>query len=579
MPVQPTKGFLSDKALMGASWRYLERAVARLLLHEGYSGVRVVGQSSDEGADILAHRSGKRWLVQVKRRQSASVGVRVIDETIRSSAIYRAGVPVVATNRAFTSEVIDHQATLLASGTPLQLWDGIQLKKRWERLPEHQPDLPEPRPYQESAVDEIVTTITAHRSATALIVMATGLGKTFVAAEALRRVKAAGPLANKVLVLAHTNDLVYQLERAFWKLLDKYTVTTIWNQYETPDHTADYTFACVDSVAIELKNTGDLPVEYDVIVIDECHHAGSPTYSSVIDHCCSAGTGGPFLLGLTATPWKPSGQSLDDIFGEPIVSVDIVEGLNSGWLCNVDYRMHVDNIDWDEIGRIHDLTPRGLNRTLFINEWDDAVVHTLKDTWFDVDRPRAIVFCGSIDHAITMRDRINALGFARAEALYSGARGAPRISHAQRSRILCDFHDGIVNVLCAVDILNEGVDLPDVNIVVFQRVTHSRRIFVQQLGRGLRIAEGKEKVVVLDFVSDIRRFAAGLDLKNKLHGTPSFLNIGGQVRFMNVIGEDKSAEAFLREWLEDVAAIESAGDDESILKFPPPLHDRETPAS
>jgi type I site-specific restriction endonuclease len=185
--------------------------------------------------------------------------------------------------------------------------------------------------------------------------------------------------------------------------------------------------------------------------------------------------------------------------------------------------------------------------------------------------PRAIVFCGTIDHAITMRDRINALGFTRAEALFSAGAGGPSVSPAQRNRILCDFHDGIVGVLCAVDILNEGIDLPDVNIVVFQRVTHSRRIFVQQLGRGLRLAEGKDKVIVLDFVSDIRRFAAGIDLQNQLNSPPLYVSLGNQVRFMNASGEDKKAEAFLREWLEDVATVEAAGEDENVLKFPPPL--------
>ena len=80
---------------------------------------------------------------------------------------------------------------------------------------------------------------------------------------------------------------------------------------------------------------------------------------------------------------------------------------------------------------------------------------------------------------------------------------------SERNRILCDFHDGEVQVMCAMNIFNEGIDVPDVNIVVFQRVTHSRRIFIQQLGRGLRLSEVKEKVIVLDFVSDIRRFAAG----------------------------------------------------------------------
>jgi ERCC4-related helicase len=141
---------------------------------------------------------------------------------------------------------------------------------------------------------------------------------------------------------------------------------------------------------------------------------------------------------------------------------------------------------------------------------------------------------------------------------------------------LSDFHDGLVGILCAVDILNEGVDVPDVNIVVFQRVTHSRRIFVQQLGRGLRLAEGKDKVIVLDFVSDIRRFAAGIDLQNQLNaGAPSYVSLGNQVRFMNISGEDKRAEAFLREWLEDVATVESAGEDDNVLRFPPHLPGRE----
>jgi type I site-specific restriction endonuclease len=113
-----------------------------------------------------------------------------------------------------------------------------------------------------------------------------------------------------------------------------------------------------------------------------------------------------------------------------------------------------------------------------------------------------------------------------------------------------------------------------VNIVVFQRVTHSRRIFIQQLGRGLRLASGKDKVIVLDFVSDIRRFAAGLDLQSRLQDGPQYVSIGNTVRFMNAAGEDKNAESFLREWLEDVAAVETAGEDDHILKFPPPLSGR-----
>ena len=137
---------------------------------------------------------------------------------------------------------------------------------------------------------------------------------------------------------------------------------------------------------------------------------------------------------------------------------------------------------------------------------------------------------------------------------------------------MCDFSDGRVNVVCAVDVFNEGIDVPDVNIIVFQRVTHSRRIFIQQLGRGLRISDDKDKVIVLDFVSDIRRFAAGIDLKDKLSAREATrVDIPNKVTFRKVGGEDPKTERFLREWLDDVASIENANEDSSILKFPPQI--------
>src|SRR5258708_1488557 len=98
------RGFLSDSALLSASWQYLERAIARLLFHDGYTGVRIVGQTADEGADVLAHKNGKRWLVQVKCRKAANVGLDVVDQTLNAAEIYKADVPVVATNQGFTQE-------------------------------------------------------------------------------------------------------------------------------------------------------------------------------------------------------------------------------------------------------------------------------------------------------------------------------------------------------------------------------------------------------------------------------------------------------------------------------------------
>ena len=105
-------------------------------------------------------------------------------------------------------------------------------------------------------------------------------------------------------------------------------------------------------------------------------------------------------------------------------------------------------------------------------------------------------------------------------------------------------------------------------------MTHSRRIFIQQLGRGLRVSEGKEKVIVLDFVSDIRRFAAGISLKDSLCESESGstrINLPNKVTFMKVGGDDPETESFLRQWLDDVVAIEDSDEDASVLKYPPLL--------
>ena len=393
--------------------------------------------------------------------------------------------------------------------------------------------------------------------------------------ESIRRIRQSHKA--KVLVCAHTNDLVYQLEQAFWPFIRPTDDTLIWNSYERPTlaqlNATDFTFACVDSVAGWISQGRELP-EYDILLVDECHHVGSSMYNTVFDALNAGKPSGAFALGLTATPWRPDEVNLEDYFGAPRVSIDMVMGLKNGFLANVDYRMYTDNINWDSLKTIRGkrFSPKQINRTLFINQWDDAVVYTLRSAWKEQANPRAIVFCGTIDHAIMMRDKINMLGFCRAEAIFSGTSSADvnHMNQFERNRILSDFSSGLINVICAVDIFNEGIDVPDVNILVFQRVTHSRRIFIQQLGRGLRIAEDKDKVIVLDFVSDIRRFAAGITLKDSLKDTVR-IDLPHKVTFMKVGGEDAQTESFLRQWLEDVVAIEEAGEDASVLKFPPKL--------
>jgi|TARA_B100002003_G_scaffold48395_1_gene43534 superfamily II DNA or RNA helicase len=564
--------FINDSLFADGPWQAMERAVARLMLHGNFQNVKLVGRTGDGGADVLASRFGKRYIVQVKFRRSGGIGQDVVDDILEARIRYRADIPIIATNRVFSETVYRRQVELMSSGVPLQLWDGMKLKEEWNLLTENSNCLNPPRKYQKGPINNIIDFFLSGGKS-GIIIMATGLGKTFVAASAIRQIfDTGGRNACKMLVLAHTNELVYQLERAFWPFLSKHQTTSIWNGYEKGNlESSLITFACIASVSSELERYNELPVDYDLIAIDEAHHAGSSSYRNLIQETGAGAPHGPFLLGMTATPWRSDEHDIEEIFKETLCSIDIVQGMVNGYLSNVDYRMHVDNINWEQISKTKDVTPRALNRSLFIQEWDDAVIDVLQKTWDEVVRPKAIVFCTTIDHAFTIRDRINATGFSSAEVIYSGTFNGRKMSPIERSVTLCDFSDGMTGVMCAVDIFNEGIDVPDVNILVFQRVTHSRRIFVQQLGRGLRVSPGKDKVIVLDFVSDIRRFAAGLELKNKLASAQRYLRLGNPVKFVNRTGEDPRAEGFLKEWLRDVAAIQDAGEDDHILKFPPDL--------
>lgn len=568
--------FESELSIAKQTWQSFERDLSRLLAYEGFNNVRLVGQTNDHGADVVATRFGKKWLFQAKH-WGKPVGNSVIDETLSATKEYEADIPVIVASSGFDSAAKKRHKQLLDEGIPLQLWDSSLLVQKTKRLRDDVSLVkarPCPlRPYQEHAVKNIVGAFFDENDNKALAVLATGLGKTYVAAESIRRIRAVKSDV-RVLVCAHTNDLVYQLERAFWPFLSPSDRTLVFNSNETVSDeqlaSADFVFGCVDSVSNYIARGGS--ISFDILLVDECHHVGTKQYNLVFEELDAGTIGGAFALGLSATPWRADDVDISRYFGEPKVCIDMVQGLREGFLANVDYRMFSDNINWDALSNLNgkSFSPRQINRTLFIEEWDDAVVLRLREAWREQVNPRAIVFCGTIDHAKTMRDKINQLGFCRAEALFSGGgKSGETMSQYERNRLIGDFANGDIATLCVVDIFNEGIDVPDVNIVVFQRVTHSRRIFIQQLGRGLRISPDKDKVIVLDFVSDIRRFAAGIELKDKLEEGSNRISLPNKVVFKREGEDDPAVESFLREWLEDVVAIEESDDDASVLKFPP----------
>jgi len=272
-----TQRIVTDLHLAGTGWQSFERTVQRLLIARGYTSVQLAGASGDGGADVIGTLNGRRWLFQVKRWRTP-VGPEVIAQTISACRRYNADIPVVVSLNGFEASVRVQREHLASSGIPLQLWDRRTLMRQAGRIPptslsQRLPDHYQLRSYQERAVEQTMGEM-ANGSRSALVVLATGLGKTFIASEFYRRFHATRPTA-QTIVLAHRNELVYQLERSFWPMLPSSVSTGVWNGYERPDADAladlDIVFACVDSVASAVTTGRSLP-DFGLVIVDECHH-------------------------------------------------------------------------------------------------------------------------------------------------------------------------------------------------------------------------------------------------------------------------------------------------------------------
>jgi superfamily II DNA or RNA helicase len=263
--------------------------------------------------------------------------------------------------------------------------------------------------------------------------------------------------------------------------------------------------------------------------------------------------------GVTATPWRGDGFEIDQMLGPPLVRIGIAEGLQKGFLSDVDYRLMADNIDWQFVQEAskHKYSLAQLNRKLIIQTRDEEAVRLVKDVFDREKRRGGIVFSPSVSHAEHFAAMLRRYEF-RAEAI--SAEMPPR----DRDRVMSQFRSGELDFVTTVDLFNEGVDVPDVDLIVFMRVTHSRRIFVQQLGRGLRFSPNKDRVVVLDFVTDLRRIAEVIELDKAVRSDSiEKLGLGGRlVQFSN-----KSAGDFLREWILDQASL-FLREDEPTIELP-----------
>jgi superfamily II DNA or RNA helicase/diadenosine tetraphosphate (Ap4A) HIT family hydrolase/HKD family nuclease/SOS-response transcriptional repressor LexA len=368
-------------------------------------------------------------------------------------------------------------------------------------IPPESADLPTilylPRPWQLGALASL-DKIRANVYRRALIAVATGLGKTWLAAFDVLAVGKSLNRQPRVLIIAHRAEILVQAEAtvriAMQSEWDDTHVT--WYLGANSDMTGDLVVASVQKLTRPEGLAALDDQHFDYVVIDEVHHAQAPSYRRVM-----ARLNATFTLGLTATPERTDGVDVASLFDDVLAwQATVGDGIAEGSLVPFHYLGLKDDVDFEQIPwRNGRFDPTALEEKLENSER----MERLWTAWQADPDARTLVFCCSRRHALYTRDWLRRRN-VRAAAVFSGSGGDPR------SDSLSDFIDGKLQALCVVDLFNEGLDIPDVDRVVMLRPTTSKVIFLQQLGRGLRAAENKLRLKVIDFVGNHRVFASRL---------------------------------------------------------------------
>jgi len=318
-----------------------------------------------------------------------------------------------------------------------------------------------------------------------LVVLATGLGKTWLAAFDVKQMG-----ARRVLFVAHREEILNQAAATFSRIKPSARVGFYRGQQR--DTQVDILCASVQTLGKVEHLERFKPQHFDYIVVDEFHHASAPTYHRLLQHFAPA-----FLLGLTATPDRTDNANILALCDDNLVyESDLFRGVSEKLLVPFHYYGIFDSdVDYQGIpwrnGRFDPELLANKLATL------GRARHALSQ-WRLHAQARTLAFCVSTRHADYMADYFRKEG-VRAAAVYAD-------SPLSRGEALEQLRAGALQVLFSVDLFNEGVDLPLIDTVMMLRPTESKILFLQQLGRGLRRADGKDKLVVLDFVANHQSF-------------------------------------------------------------------------
>ncbi|GHU54671.1 hypothetical protein FACS189411_01720 [Bacteroidia bacterium] len=318
-----------------------------------------------------------------------------------------------------------------------------------------------------------------------IVILPTGTGKTFLSAFDTLNAK------GRVLFIVHRLDILSQSKEAFEKIYpnEKLGLLTGEEKYNVED--SKVLFASKDT----LRNPEILQSfkqnEFDYIIVDEVHHGQAPSYQLVLQYF----NPNFFMLGLTATPDRMDRKDIFELFDyQKVYEYSLNEAIENGFLVPYTYYGLMDNIDYNNIrynGRKYNIAD--LDKTLIINERNEKIYEEYLSKG---NGNKVLGFCCSIKHANAMADFFNGKGIPAV---------AITTETDDRDQVIKDFRESKYTVAFTVDLFNEGIDFPDLQVLLFLRPTESKTVFFQQLGRGLRLCGGKSKVVVIDFIGNYKK--------------------------------------------------------------------------
>jgi superfamily II DNA or RNA helicase len=370
-------------------------------------------------------------------------------------------------------------------------WRQLVMDSLRDFIADHAPSLLSeytlaPNQVQVEALDSLQHARDVRGWSKGLVVMPTGTGKTILSALDAQR------MGGRVLFLVHRLDILAQSMDAYRKVWGKLNEGLLTGVETYNERDCQVLFASKDTLRQPEVLASYAPDFFDYLVVDEVHHGQSPSYQGILRHFRPR-----FMLGMTATPDRTDRKDIFELFDyNKAYEIPLSEVVERGYLVPFTYIGLTDDVDYTKIRyqnnryRVDDL-----ERQLIIPERNKAIL----DAYLEPAKgagDKAIGFCVSIAHANRMAEYFIEHGVAAA-AVYSGK--------PDRDEVITRFRNDELQIVFTVDLFNEGMDFPNIRVLLFLRPTESKTIFLQQLGRGLRLCSGKDRLRVLDFIGNYKR--------------------------------------------------------------------------